>query len=331
MNGVSARTSNGVPPNGGTPAIPNAVQNSIQNGIPSGVSQGRPHPVQGMSNGAVVSCPLLPNAMAMKMIPQPRSGMSMQSSPDNARVIREASRLQEQQRILQSRQQQQPQPQPQQFQVHQQFAPQSSNGNPNNQAMLAALQAAGGIQSPSFHNAAGQIVSSASPRMSQPNLLSSSVIPTISSIQSQIQRSNPSMPAEQVAKIATERLHQIQQQRMSQAAMNAAAGTIGAVQANFQAHHDGNFSAATPTGMPNGGPGVQNSPAQGYSPMMRVVQPSSQGRISVANSPSMNGPTTSQSSRSATPQAQRNGSAQSSAVPGVNKSPRPPQAQVASS
>lgn len=344
MNGAPGRAPNALPPNGASPALPGSVPNGISNSLPPGVgvNQSRPHPIQGMPNGAPMNGPMPSNAMAMKMMPQTgmqqqmaaRPGIPMQTSPDNARVIREANRLQEQQRILQSRQQQQ------QLHNQQQYGQQGThppnvnipnlNGNPNNPAMLAALQATGGMQSPPYHNGAGQGVSAASPRMAQPNPLSSGVIPTISSIQNQIQRSNPNMPAEQVSKLATDRLHQYQQQRMSQVAMSAAAGNMGAVQSNFQVPHDGNFQATPQAGIPNGTPGMQNPQAQGYSPMMRVPQTAQQTRVGVANSPALNGAVP-QQSRSATPQTQRSGSVQAGPVPGSSKSPRPPQAQMANS
>lgn len=361
---VTANAPNGLP-NG----VPAGAPNGIPNGVPQsvGINQTRPQ-VQGMQgNGGPVNGQMPPNQMTMKMMPQsgmqqnnsPRPNMPMQTSPDNARVIREANRLQEQQRILQSRQQQpqhtlqqqqpppqqqnqqqqlpqQPQPQQpqQQFHTQPQFVPQGSNspnlnmpsvnGNPNNPAMMAALQAGGGMQSPPFHNTTPQGVSTPSPRMGQPNLLSSGVVPTISNIQSQIQRSNPNMPAEQVNKLATDRLHQYQQQRMSQVAMNAAAGNLG-VQPNYQVPHDGNFQ--TPQTGLNGGQNMQVPQAQGFSPMMRVPQPAQQNRVSTGNSPAM-GVAVPQQSRSATPQNQRSGSAQTGAAPGASKSPNHPQTQA---
>ncbi|GIC91167.1 MYB and HSA domain protein [Aspergillus udagawae] len=363
MNAPPGRTPSGIPHNPGTPGIPGATPNGMPNGMPNalpngippgmGVSQGRPH-MQGMpTGGPPMNGPIPPNPMAMKMMPQGgmpqgpagRPGMPMQTSPDNTRVIREANRLQEQQRVLQSRQQPQPpqhqQPQAQQaqqqFHNQQQFGPQGShspnmnlpnvNGAPNNPAMMAALQAGSGLQSPSLHNSMPQGVSTPSPRMGQPNLLSGGVVPTISSIQNQIQRSNPNMTPEQVNKLATDRLHQYQQQRMSQVAMNAAAGNMASVQANYQVPHDGNFQSAQP-GM-NGGPGMQVPQSQGFSPMMRVPQPAQQNRIGVGNSPAMNAALP-QQSRSATPQTQRSGSAQAGHAPGSGKSPHPPQAQIPS-
>ncbi|KAJ5569848.1 uncharacterized protein N7459_009278 [Penicillium hispanicum] len=353
------RAPNNAAPNSGNAGIANGTPNGFATGVtPSiGVNQARAQPMQGMSTGTTpVNGQMQPNNMAMKMMPQSQmqqaagmrpQGMPMQASPDNARVIREANRLQEQQRLLQSRQQQQvpQQPgQPQQAQQqfpNQQFAPQGShspnlnmpnvNGAPNNAAMMAALHAQGGMQSPSFHGGTAQGVSTPSPRMSQPNPLSSGVVPTISTFQSQIQRANPNLPAEQVNKLATDRLNQYQQQRMSQqAAMNAAAGGMSNVQANYQVPHDGNFQTPPQPGIPNGNPAMQVPQNQGFSPMMRVPQTNQQNRVAPTSSPAMNGAAP-QQSRSATPQTQRSGSAQAGAVQGSSKSPHPPPAQTASS
>ncbi|KAE8551678.1 hypothetical protein EYB25_005568 [Talaromyces marneffei] len=329
MNGVVARTPNGVQPAGAQP-MPGAAQNAVVNGIPPNANMNHANvvPMQGLPNGRPMSSPMPPNAMSVKMVPQQglpqqmagRPGIPIQNSPDNARVIREASRLQEQQRLLQSRQQQgQPMPQAgqQQFQSPQQFA---------QQAMLAAMQAASGMGSPSPYNNA-QGVPTASPRMGQPNHLSSGVVPTITNIQNQIQRTHPNLSPEQVAKLATERLHvyQQQQQRMTQAAMNAAVGNAGAIPANFQMPPDPSFQGSP---QPNGNVAMQNSQAQ-FSPMMRVAQPNQPNRVPVASSPSMNGSVLPQQSRSATPQTQRSGSVQTGPVPGTNQSPRPPAAQMA--
>lgn len=332
-----------------TSGTPTTVSTNLQPNV--GMNQNRSQPLQGLTGAASVNGQMPPNSMAMKMMPQSqlqqnvgaRPGMPAQTSPDNARVIREANRLQEQQRLLQSRQQQpvpQPQGQPQQFH-NQQFPPQGShspnlnianvNGAPNNPAMVAAMQGQGGMQSPSFHGNTSQGVSTPSPRMGQPNPLSSGVVPTISNLQSQIQRANPSWPAEQVNKVATDRLTQYQQQRMSQqAAINAAAGGMSNVQSNYQVPHDGNFQTPPQPGMATGGPAMQVPQNQGFSPMMRVPQTSQPNRVAPTSSPAMNG-TVPQASRGGTPQTQRSGSAQAGAVQGSSKSPHPPAAQTASS
>ncbi|KAJ5172480.1 hypothetical protein N7492_005073 [Penicillium capsulatum] len=353
MNG-QARANN-MPPNSANANVANGTPNGVPaNMQPNvGVNQNRTQPMQGMAATASVNGQIQANPMAMKIMPQSqlqqnvgaRPGMPSQASPDNARVIREANRLQEQQRLLQSRQQQpvpQQQGQPQQVQQqfhNQQFQPQGShspnlnmtnvNGTPNNPAMMAALQGQGGMQSPSFHGNASQGVSTPSPRMGQPNPLSSGVVPTISNLQSQIQRANPNWPAEQVNKVATDRLNQYQQQRMSQqAAINAATGGMNNVQTNYQVPHDGNFQTPSQPGAANGGAAMQVPQNQGFSPMMRVPQ-NNQNRVAPTSSPAMNG--VPQTSRSGTPQTQRSGSTQGGAVQGSNKSPHPQAAQTASS
>ncbi|KAF7523598.1 hypothetical protein PCG10_006576 [Penicillium crustosum] len=338
---------NTMPPTS-NPSLPGGTPNGMTNGMPpsAGVNQARPLPMQNMPNGAQPNGQM-PNGMAMKMMPQAqmqqtpgaRPGLPMQASPDNTRVIREANRLQEQQRLLQSRQQQ-PHPPQQGQQFHNpQFASQGSpnlnmanvNGTPNNPAMMAALQNQGGMQSPSFHGSTPQGVSTPSPRMGQPNPLSSGVVPQISTLQSQIQRTNPNMPPEQVTKMATDRLNQYQQQQQQQrlsqqAAMNAAAGSINAnaVQANYQVPHEASFQT------PNGGSAMQVPQNQGFSPMMRVPQAGQQNRVGPTSSPAMNGAAP-LPSRSATPQNQRSGSAQAGAVQGSSKSPHAPAAQTATS
>jgi chromatin modification-related protein VID21 len=359
MMNAPGRTPNNIPPNAANGAIPNGTPNGV-NGVPNGmqagvgVSQNRTQPLQGMPAGATpVNGQMQNNAMAMKIMPQgqmqqgvgARPGVPMQTSPDNARVIREANRLQEQQRLLQSSRQQaqqlpqQPgQAQQAQPQFHnQQFAQGSPSPNlnmpnvPNNPAMLAAMQAQGGMQSPSFHGGTPQGVSTPSPRMGQPNPLSSGVVPTISHLQNQIQRENPNLPPEQVNKLATDRLNRYQQQRMSQqAAMNAAAGGMNNVQTNYQVPHDNNFQTPPQPGVPNGNPAMQVPQNQGFSPMMRVPQANQQNRVNVSSSPAMNG-VVPQTSRSGTPQTQRSGSAQVGAVQGSSKSPHPPAAQTATS
>lgn len=347
---------NNMPPNSANATISNGTPNGVPSSIPpgaAGLNQARSQPIQGIPAGAnQVNGQIPTNAMAMKMMPQnqmqqpvgTRPSMQMQGSPDNTRVIREANRLQEQQRMLQSRQQQVPQQgQPQQAQQqfsNQQFAAQGShspnlsmanvNGT-NNPTMMAALQAqGGGMQSPSFQGTT-QGVSTPSPRMGQPNPLSSGMVPTISNYQSQIQRANPNLPADQVNKLATDRLMQHQQQRMSQqAAINAAGGVMNNAQANYQVPHDGNFQTPPQPGMPNGNSAIQVPQNQGFSPMMRVPQNNQQNRVAPTSSPAMNGAVP-QSSRSATPQTQRSGSAQAGAVQGPNKSPHQPAAQTATS
>ncbi|KAJ5149851.1 hypothetical protein N7448_001429 [Penicillium atrosanguineum] len=353
MMNAQGRTPNNMPPNSANGAISNGTPNGVANGLQTGVgvNQNRTQPMQGLPAGATpVNGQMQNNALAMKIMPQgqmqpglgARPAVPVQTSPENDRIVREATRLQEQQRALQSRQQTQVpqqagQPQQAQQQFHnQQFAQGSPNLNmpngTNNPAMIAAMQAQGGMQSSSFHGGTPQGVSTPSPRMAQPNPLSSGVVPTISTYQSQIQQANPNLPLEQVNKMATDRLNAYRQQRSisQQAAMNAAAGGMNSVQANYQVPHDGNFQTPPQPGVPNGNPAMQVPQNQGFSPMMRVPQANQQSRVSVTSSPAMNGAVP-QASRSATPQTQRSGSAQAAAMQGSSKSPHPPAAQTARS
>ncbi|EFW19730.1 conserved hypothetical protein [Coccidioides posadasii str. Silveira] len=362
LNGIP-RSSSAVSASSGMQSMPAGTSNGLPNGIPTnnGINQARPHTaMQGMPNGTPGSTPMPPGGMPLKMIPQPglqptmnaRPGMPLSSNSDSARIIREANRVQEQQRLVQSRQQQHQFHNPQPF-VQQ--VPHSSpnmtipsvNSAPANGSMMGAFQAVSGISSPSFHAPAlSQGVSTASPRMNHPTPLSANnqAMPTVSSIQNSIQRSHPNMTAEQANKLANERLQQYhqQQQRISQAALNAAAGNIGAMPAGFPIPHDTNSVQQQPlppsNGVPSSAPPLQLPQTQGHSPLMRVQQPSQPNRLGVTNSPAMSGIVL-QPSRSATPQNHRTGSGQSVPpgvqvpsvqAPGQKSSPRAPQAQISS-
>jgi chromatin modification-related protein VID21 len=165
--------------------------------------------------------------------------------------------------------------------------------------------------------------------MNQPNPLTNPAgMPNIAALQQSLHRNHPNLPADQVNKLANERLQQYQQHRMSQAALNAAAGNIGSIPTNFKIPTDPNDQQVPQPGVPNGAAAMQASQMQGYSPLMRVNQPGQPNRMNVNGSPAMNGMVI-QQSRNATPQPHRTGSGQSgSTAPG--KSPRHPQAQTAS-
>ncbi|KAI5307284.1 chromatin modification- protein VID21 [Ascosphaera atra] len=262
------------------------------------------------NGGAGGSAPQLPGAMMMKMtptaaamdhaplgmgnVPAPaasgRASISSQNSGvDNARILREASRLQEQQRLVQSRQQQQQQQHggPHHAGHHQLAgqqpllsqargspglaAPATAGPGPRVSPMMGAAfpqAAATGAGSPPFtHNShvtsaptaasprqnAGSPMAMASVPMTsapsqgghphphpqqqqqQPNHQQhpqpqqhplTQPLPSLMAIQASIQRANPKLTPEQAGKYAAEKLHQFQQQRMSQMAMSAAAGTV---------------------------------------------------------------------------------------------------------
>lgn len=286
-------------------------------------NQARQHPpLQAMPNSIQQNGPLAaPAHMNMNGMPQAQmqpNGPGQQRlappqvGPENMRVFLEANRLQhEQQRYLQQRQQQQHQPG--------QAGPSSSptmgslNGvPPSNPAMLAALQAANGVASPTTNGLSSTSGPSASPRSAhttQPQPLSSGVVPAINTILNQIKARHPQLSSEQLNKMTTDSLKQYQ---MSQAAMSAAAGGAGNSNANLQPLMQ---QQATMNGV---GGAVQN--AQAYAQYMRQQQANQQSRGGTAGMNAVRPP-----SRGATPQIQRSGSVQAA----QGQSPRPPQAQMA--
>ncbi|KAM5481602.1 hypothetical protein McanCB56680_004138 [Microsporum canis] len=360
FNGMPVRPTGTVP--NFTAGVQVPIANGLSNGMPNGVavSQARPHPgMPAIQNALPATGPIpVPGGMPMKMIPQQglqqpisgRPGLPIQNSPDNPRIIREANRLQEQQRLLQSRQQQHQFHGGQQAFVPQQGPHSSPNMNAapattaNNPALMAAFQGATNAGSPSF--AASSLnpgmMPAASPRMNHPSatLPNAPSMPTVNNIQSSLQRLHPNMSQEQISKLATERLQQYQQQqqRLSQAALNAAAGNLGVgnLPPNYPA---GNTGQQIPQGAVNGVPSVplQNQ-AQGYLNRLGVSQAGGQQNrpgVGIA-SPAMTSMLMHQS-RSSTPQSQRPASSQGgpqqqqSQPQQPSKSLRAPQAQTASS
>ncbi|KAI9839617.1 MAG: hypothetical protein M1819_002243 [Sarea resinae] len=336
------------PMNGPNPLANASLPNGhIQPGLPG---QSRAHPpLQAMQNGLANqpngSLPAgIPagHQMNMKGVPQAQMQANLQGqqraqpqmTADNMRVLMEANRVQqEQQRFLHAQRQQQQQHFQGQPQHHHQPGQASPPNLPNNlagvnqgnPAMLAALQAANnanGMTSPSANVIKPSAGSSASPRaahvhpssQSQAQPLSSGMVPTVNNIQHQLKARHPQMSQEQIQKLTSEHLTQQYQQRMSQAAMNAAAGTPPNV--INKDNHNNNNHFPPPQGM--NGP-MSGQSQQLYAQMMRAQQ-SGQSRGASAGPNGARPP-----SRSATPQNQRSGSAQN----GPGQSPRPPQAQVA--
>ena len=285
--------------------------------------------------------------MGIKGIPQAQMQAHMQGQQrippqmgsENMRVYMEANRVQaEQQRYLQQQQQQQQQRQQQQQQQRQQHPPQANSQvgtssssslggmnhlGQNSSAVLASLQATSGIGSPSINGVQNPAGSSASPRMTQPQPLSSGVVPAINAISNQIKARHPQASPEQVTKMATESLNAYRMnQAQAAAAMQAAAG--GNVTAGTNNTH---MSLQLPQqqqqGMMNGANGNPLQSAQMYAQLMRTQQLSQQSRSGGSLAGGVNGGRP--PSRSATPQTHRSGSVQA----GSGQSPRPPQAQMA--
>ena len=275
--------------------------------------------------------------MGMKGIPQAQMQAHMQGQQrippqmgsENMRVYIEANRVQaEQQRYLQQQQQQQRQQHHPQANGQGCSSSSSSLGGmnhmaQNNAAVLANLQATGGMGSPSISGVQNPAGSSASPRMTQPQPLSSGLVPAINTISNQIKANNPQATAEQVTKMATERLNAYRMNQVqAAAAMQAAAG--GNVTAGTNNPHlNLQLPQQQQQGMMNGANGNPMQNAQTYAQLMRSQQLSQQSRSGGNLAGGVNGGRP--PSRSATPQTHRSGSVQA----GSGQSPRPPQAQMA--
>lgn len=272
--------------------------------------------------------PMQPTAMPGSARPPPQMG------PENIRIFQEANRVQaEQQRFLLQQRQQQQQQHPH---MNGQTSPNVSNSNfmpSSGPSSHVAFQ--GRSASPSMNGQATASGASSSPRMtnpSQPQALSSGMMPTINQIMSQLQARNPNATQEQIGQMATDRLKQYTTHSHAHAAMQAAAGTGGSSSANvlngagmsnnaMNSNLVGNLAAVShqqpATAIMNGSPAVST---QQYAHMIRNQQQHQQNRSSGT-------PFSGQrpSSRSGTPQIHRTPSAQ-----GGHPSPSPvaSQAQV---
>ena len=317
-NGMQpVRTSGPVPgiPNGSSPSM--AAANShpqIRGGAgePSRPVPQIPRLMNGQTNGVLPT-----NSHSVPHAPmQPNMQVQMQQrvppmAPD--RMIHEASRLREQQAYVRQQQQQQ----------HAQSTGLSGSPplqHPNmlsqsNSAMLASLQ---GRSSPSINGAPPPLGSSSSPRMTQPQALSSGMTPAVNQISSQFKARHPQASPEQITRMTTDQLYKMSNEARQQA-MQAAAGNSNAAAVVANA----NMGLQVPSSiqqqaamMTNGGGGamfnIGNS--QQYAQLMRQQQQTQQ-RGAGAGVQGMNGG----SSRSATPMVQRTGSAQG--VPRPSQSP----------
>ena len=143
-------------------------------------------------------------------------------------------------------------------------------------------------------------------QMGQPQSLSSGVIPAISAISHQIKARNINASPEQIKRMTNEQLAAQYQQRLSQSAMNAAAG-------------GGNGQLL---GLSND---ANSHVHQRYAQMIRAQQASQSPSQPKGVPPVPNGVRA--PSRGATPHTQRLPNIQTSPAP--SQSPRPPQAQMA--
>ncbi|KIV77533.1 hypothetical protein PV11_09323 [Exophiala sideris] len=345
---------NGMPP--GAPGMRGPSSAGGMPGMPNGnlqVPNGHPrHPAMMAMQGNMQLPPgmVAPKGLTPHMQAQMQAQMAARgnaTSPQQMRILQEASRVQQEQLMRQAQQAQNG--------VH------SSPNNPhaalaagkgmNNAAYMSAMANANGVGSPSAHmNGA-----SASPRPATANsgqALSSGHVPVLTQIANKIREHHPNLSEEEVNRLASQQITQYQQQATAaaaghtqkrpqphnQAALNAAIGAVNA----------GNAAAAQ-FGHAAGGM-MTNEQIQQYNQRMRMqqaqqhavrgmqgqMQPGVMGAIpnGMNNSPVMNmarpvsqHANQGQMSRSATPRDQRS-SSQSNVngnASGPQSSPRPAQ------
>ncbi|KAL8707923.1 MAG: hypothetical protein Q9220_007143 [cf. Caloplaca sp. 1 TL-2023] len=295
-----------IQPNGGgpprPPQMPRPSNGIMSNGTFPSNQQGVPH------------APMQPMHIPGTVRPPPQMGA------DSLRIYQEANRVHvEQQRYLLQQQRQQ---QLHSSQVNGQVSPNGSHPN------FASSNGSSGHNnfsrrsgSPSMNGGPTPNGTSSSPRManpSQPQALSSGMMPTINQIMSQLRARNPGATQEQISLMATDRLKQFHSH--AHAAMQAAAGgTAGSATMNSNVSGNLQVTSQQPpaTAIMNGSP-LTNS--QQYASMIRNQHQHQQNRNSATP---FNGPRP--SSRGATPQIHRTPSAQGGHP---SASPVPSQAQV---
>ncbi|KAL8953663.1 MAG: hypothetical protein Q9222_000500 [Ikaeria aurantiellina] len=292
---------------------------------PSGGSQPRPPQMPRPSNGitsngnfpsnqqSVPHAPMQPMHMPGNGRPPPPMGA------DNLRVYQEANRVHvEQQRYLLQQQRQQQHS----SQMSDQVSPNGSHPNfPTSNGSSGHSNFSRRSGSPSMNGGPTPNGTSSSPRTtnpSQPQALSSGMMPTINQIMSQLRARNPNATPEQISLMATDRLKQFHSH--AHAAMQAAAGGsagTGMMNSNVNGNLQAPSQQPPPTAIMNGSP-LTNT--QQYANMIRNQQQHQQNRNSVTP---FSGPRP--SSRGATPQIHRTPSAQGGHP---SASPVPSQAQI---
>ncbi|KIX97906.1 uncharacterized protein Z520_06684 [Fonsecaea multimorphosa CBS 102226] len=335
------------PSSGGVPGLPNG---NIQ--IPNGHPR---HPAM-MAAAMQGNMQLPPGMMAPKITPQMQAQMQAQlaarggvTSPQQMRMLQEATRAQQEQLLRQAQAQNGPHSSPN----HPHAALANGQGM-NNAAYRAAMAAAAanGNASPSGH------MNGSSPRPNTANsgqALSSGHVPVLTQIANKIREHHPNLSEEEVQRLASQQLQTYQHQATAaaagqnhkrpqphnQAALNAALGAVNA--GNNASAAAAAAAAAAQLGHPNM---MTNEQLQQYNQRIRMQQAQQHAARNLqamqmqqmagmpngmANSPVMNmaRPVSQhgnqgQMSRSATPRDQRS-SSQSNVNgngPGQQSSPR---------
>ena len=217
------------PPSNGMPGMPNGNL-QVPNGHP------RPHPaMMAAMNGVQIP----PGMMGPKNLAQAQAqiqaGMARGiTSPQQMRMMQEASKVQQEQLMRQAQQQ------------AQQGGPHSSPNNPhaamangqgmNNAAYMAAMANANGAPSPSGMNG-----NSSSPRAQNAvaGQLSSGHVPMLTQLKTKYREQYPTATDDEIQRLATQQLTAWQQQ-----ATAAAAGQAQAAQKRQQPHNQAALNAA---------------------------------------------------------------------------------------
>lgn len=279
-----------------------------------------PRVMNGQMNGVVpTNGQNVPHAPMQPQMQMP-IGQRIPPMTGDLRSMQEAQRVQaEQQAYLQHQQRQQRLPQAN----GPAGSPNMQNLNPLPQTSAAMLASIQGRSSPSVNGAHAPQMSSTSPRLdhSQPQSLSSGMTPAVNQIHTQVKLLHPTASPGEINRLTTDQLRRMsqqhsQQQSIQQSAMAAAVGNSGGNMSCLQAPNP--LLQQQQAVMANGATGMFNQ--QQYAQYMRTQQASQQRTASAGNgsAPVMNG------SRSATPLAQRTGSAQGGPTGrGPSQSPRP--------
>lgn len=311
------------PARNGLPSNANATNSHLASALPNNAMQPGsrpPQPGQATMGGLLPNGVQAPNGQLnlrgagaipsaqMQAYLQGHQRLPSQAGQDNARIIMEASRLSEQQRLMQQRQYQ--------------TLPNGANGlNPGhhsgsmnmqhqpNAAMLANLAASSGKLSPSANGNPGLPRASNSPatgNAAQAQQLSGGMVPVLNQITSQLKTMHPGATNEQIKQMATANLNQHLRSQ------NQQVGSSMAVNGNLPLSLQQQQALAYNAQMMN---------PQLYAQFMRSQQASQQSR-------NINGDSSGSRPDSRGTQSQQKGGPTTN---GSSQSPRPPQAQMAGS
>lgn len=257
--------------------------------------------------------------MQMQMQMQQRMGPGM--APD--RIMQDVARVQAQQQLFQQQQLRPPgHPQPNGHAG----LPSMQNPSHLSQSNTAMLASGQGRSTPSINGVSPSQGPSTSPRMTQPQTLSSGVTPAVNQISSQFKARHPQASPEQIARMTMEQLYKISSSDARHQAMAAAAGNVNMNAVASNANSSLGLAAPSPLQqaamLTNGGNNPMNP--QHYAQMMRTQQAGQQRGAGTGNGQGMSGNNMNGNlSRSGTPLIQRTSSAQGGPRPSQSPSSRP--------